>query len=286
MILLSFSRSTTEKMNGRTVAFLSPIWEGLTKAKMALINAFDTSNPTPKFEHQHGFVLSMQEEMQRLRLENQLLLNQLTDLQVILDEKQLLDRQLKDVSQASLEIADILPKESYQKYHQRMKSLLDVKINCMPARVIFRSLDTWNNSLWINVGTDHNIQGKNPIIAKNSPVLVGDSVVGVIDYVGRRQARVRLITDNTLTPSVRVARGGEQDGQVVEHIDFLLHRLKRTKKLIIANEDRESLSALLKELRVQLQPMRAFSLSGKRRIAGVQSSSRSTYRVDFAWYRF
>ena len=81
----------------------------------------------------------------------------------------------------------------------------------IPARVIFRSPGTWNSSLWINIGENTNGDYHRTLIAKNSPVLIGNSVVGVIDYVGKDQSRVRLITDSGLVPSVRVARGGEQN---------------------------------------------------------------------------
>lgn len=74
------------------------------------------------------------------------------------------------------------------------------------AQIIYRSPASWDNSLWVNVGSEYNNKiGKNSI-AVNSPVLVGTSIVGVIDYVGKKQSRVRLITDSKLTPSVRVVR--------------------------------------------------------------------------------
>lgn len=75
------------------------------------------------------------------------------------------------------------------------------------ATVLFRSAHSWNSSLWIDIGQEDNPKEGPKIIGKNSPVLCGDSVVGVIDYVGKKASLVRLITDSGLTPSVRVARG-------------------------------------------------------------------------------
>lgn len=69
------------------------------------------------------------------------------------------------------------------------------------AHVLFRNPSRWNSSLWINKGSLDN-----PLIKKNSPVLSGDSLVGVIDYVGKKASLVRLITDSAISPSVRVAR--------------------------------------------------------------------------------
>jgi len=85
----------------------------------------------------------------------------------------------------------------------------------IPAKVIFRAPGTWDSSLWINVGKTTNAQLGRVVVAHNSPVVVGKSVIGVIDYVGEKQSRVRLITDSGLTPSVRAVR---TQGAVVHHL--------------------------------------------------------------------
>jgi cell shape-determining protein MreC len=69
------------------------------------------------------------------------------------------------------------------------------------ARVIFREPSTWEEGLWINKGALDS-----PLIVKNSPVLSGDIVVGLIDHLGAHQSRVRLITDPNLNPYVRAER--------------------------------------------------------------------------------
>lgn len=106
----------------------------------------------------------------------------------------------------------------------------------LPARIIFRSPSSWNSSLWINVGEQNNDGYASPLIAKNSPVLIGDSVVGVVDYVGKKQSRVRLITDSGLVPAVRVARGYEQNKAMVENISDMLFYLNSHPDFYDANE--------------------------------------------------
>jgi rod shape-determining protein MreC len=69
------------------------------------------------------------------------------------------------------------------------------------AKVVFRPLSTYMSSLWIERGKDC------PLIKKNSPVLSGDTLIGVVEYVGDRASLVRLITDSAVCPSVRVRRG-------------------------------------------------------------------------------
>ena len=91
------------------------------------------------------------------------------------------------------------------------------------GKVIFRSVHSWSSSLWIDVGSDDNRGLPHPIVCKNSPVISGDSVVGVIDYVGTSASLVRLITDSALTPAVRAARGG------LEHMR-MLHLLEELKE--------------------------------------------------------
>jgi rod shape-determining protein MreC len=87
------------------------------------------------------------------------------------------------------------------------------------ARVIFRSPATWNRELWIDVGES------DPFVAKGSPVVIGASVVGVIDSVGPHRSRVRLLSDSTLVPSVRAARGQKQDEDLLFHLDQVVEGL-------------------------------------------------------------
>lgn len=116
----------------------------------------------------------------------------------------------------------------------------------VPALVIFRSPASWNSSLWINVGDIDNPSPENKVIAKNSPVLLNDSLIGVLDYVGKHQSRVRLITDSGISPSVRAVRGGEQDRFLNEQIKVLVEMLERRRNLLF--EDKQDLIKQLKEL--------------------------------------
>ncbi len=70
----------------------------------------------------------------------------------------------------------------------------------LPAQVIFRSPTSWRSTLWVRTPSTTSI-------AYNSPVIHGSSLVGIVDYVGKNIARVRLLTDPSLSPSVRVFRG-------------------------------------------------------------------------------
>lgn len=87
-----------------------------------------------------------------------------------------------------------------------LEKLIGLDSEAMPAKVIYRSPGTWDSSLWINLGQDANLHEDKEIIAKNSPVVAGTSIIGIVDYVGKKQSRVKLITGADLTPSVRAIR--------------------------------------------------------------------------------
>ncbi len=250
LVLMSLSSPLTEKMRGHVVAFLAPIWE-----KWIEMQIFFSHSSMPKFEHESGWILSPQEEMQRIQLENQLLKNELSYLNGLLDYHQHIHRQIETLSSQSSTKLEI-EEENYQRFIQRLKGNIDFKIQAVPARVIFRSLDSWNYSLWINIGEADNESYPMRIIAKNSPVLMGDALVGVIDYVGRHQSRIRLITDPSLALSVRAVRGGEQESLMSEHIDFLLNGLNRKHYSSLTLDNQEVLVRFLKEIQATLQPMK------------------------------
>lgn len=122
----------------------------------------------------------------------------------------------------------------------------------IPAKIIFRSPNTWNSSMWVNVGSEDNELLAIPIIAKNSPVLLGDSVVGVVDYVGKRQSRIRLITDSGLVPSVRVSRGEDQYKFISEQIADLMSFSNAHPELFETITDKKALENQLAHLQAKL----------------------------------
>jgi len=192
---MGLSHPTIEKLRSAIVAMLSPIEE--------------IASPVP-------IELSLEEENRKLKLENQLLANELLYAHQLVDERQ-------------------------SHYKKSPSSPL-----ALPARVIFRSLDFWNNFLWIDVGEADNERLQEQVVVKNSPVLSGHSIVGVIDHVGTHQSKVRLITDSGLCPSVRVARGSIQDTLIAEQAKALINNLKRNKTWAASGTERES---ILKQLR-------------------------------------
>lgn len=106
----------------------------------------------------------------------------------------------------------------------------------LAGKVIFRTVHSWNSTVWIDIGKAHNPKNGPAIITKNSPVLSGNSVVGVIDYVGEKASLVRLITDSGLTPAVRVSRGGAQKARLLALIRELEITLCKESSLFKSKE--------------------------------------------------
>src|SRR5574338_954621 len=79
------------------------------------------------------------------------------------------------------------------KKEQKLKSVtsqLAPTSQYLVGKVIFRAENAWNSCLWIDIGTDDNPETGTKIVDKNSPVLSGDSVIGVIDFVGKKESLV------------------------------------------------------------------------------------------------
>lgn len=190
LICLSLSATTTQKIRGAFVAFLSPLWE-----QIAIHNSKGKNS-----------------EIQRLQLENKQLKNEITKLQKIYEHETVIVKQLYQFPDPTL---SPLTEQHLKELHRQ----LSIQLTAIPGRVIFRSPAAWSSCLWLNVGSADNEKLNRNVIAKNSPVVLGNALVGVVDYVGKHQCRVRLITDSGLTPAVRAVRKrGDQSWHLAKGI--------------------------------------------------------------------
>lgn len=252
IIMLSFSERTSSKIRGNSIALFAPFWEKLLSFKYFL---FNPSKPSP------FSTSSTDEERQRLQLENHLLRQELGEMQKQLADRQLLAMAFTDEQKAS------------QRGIEKINSTLPHRIKSLPARVIFRSFDTWNSSLWINAGESSNRSGEEKNIALNSPVVVGNAIVGLIDYVGRDQSRVCLISDHRLTPSVRSTRGGEQEAYMATLIEQILMQIHHKKNPFLTHDESTQLEKLLVELKNKLNPLKRSWYLAKGQLKGSSSPS-------------
>ncbi len=138
-------------------------------------------------------------ELQKLRQENAFLRVQLERARAWLTNEQ------------RIEALSVWTKEkrSLQKRLHELAARLDAELRSMPAQVVLRDPASWSSTLWIDVGNKDNEERGARVIAVHSPVLVGNSLIGVVEYVGTRCSRVRLITDPKLVISVCGSLGKE-----------------------------------------------------------------------------
>jgi hypothetical protein len=102
---------------------------------------------------------------------------------------------------------------------------LKEKYASIVAEVTLRTTTPWTGVLWVDKGS------KTPDlpfpIRRNAPVLVGSTLVGIVDFVGSYSSRVRLLSDPALHPAVRVVRGGYRDRQAIfmaQELELMLHK--------------------------------------------------------------
>lgn len=233
LALMSLPKRSTEIIKSSTVALLTPLWQLLVPTKTA----------APPAEGQEGSESTDSDALQRLQLENAMLSQEIAHI------KEAIQHELKLISQFGLlkntpegqERLAFLQK----RFRRDLQKVMQRHLEAVPARVIFRAASSWSSSLWIDVGTTTNeVLGKT-VVAKNSPVVVGSAVVGVVDYVGKAQARVKLITDSGLTPSVRVLRGAAQDEMHREKLDDLLQALDQHRSPLLPDPQEQQLLAQL-----------------------------------------
>lgn len=184
-----------DNLRGNTVALMAPFWQTLVSMKIFLQAPFDSFSASDE-------VQTKDQEIQRLLLENQLLGNELAYLKELVEEEHEIQNQLLDEA-----IARSLSKQELNRHQKELLDHFHLRLIHIPARVIYRPINAWNSSLWVDKGEADNRELNRMVIGKNSPVVIGTSVVGVVDYVGEKQSRIRLITDSHLNLSVRIQRG-------------------------------------------------------------------------------
>lgn len=195
LVLLSLPTFFTQGARGFAVASFSPLWKELVDVKVIL-------QSVERYQAEDDVLSTKDQEIQRLLLENQLLGNEIERLKEIVEEEHQLYQQFNDEP-----VLKDVSKKIVSKHQKEILDLFELELSHIPAKVIYRPLNTWNSSLWIDKGEADNRKLGRIVISKNSPVVIGTSVVGVVEEVNENQSRITLITDARLNPSVRVKRG-------------------------------------------------------------------------------
>ena len=224
LLILSVPPRTVEVVRSGCIATLAPLWQLLATTQVVLPESSGSDE-------------TLKEAYLQLQLENATLTREVEKLQSLFYQELRLLAQFK---------ADHALVDSHG---SNAAQLIDLQLAAIPAQVIFRSPTSWNSTAWINIGSrDSNS------IAHNSPVVVGNAVVGIVDYIGKHQSRVRLISDAGLTPAVRAARGHHHQRQLLEATQQLQAILATCPSLFNDTKEHKRWLQRLENLKKQVPP--------------------------------
>ena len=190
-------------------------------------------------------------EIEALQLENILLSTQIQQVGDFLTQEERVEsqfKQLQALQQASNEIKDSEQKDFFSRREAVLLKRLKKQLMSLNGKVIYREPSFWNSHLWIDLGEKDNKAVQEKIICINSPVVLGNMALGVIDYVGEKKSRVRLITDSSLSLSARVVRGGEQNKTLLDNMLSLIDQLKVREDLFFSEEEQNNTLHILQGL--------------------------------------
>ena len=240
MLLISASPQLVESLRGGAIACISPVW-GKTAQLGTLFHK--TSFSKKKNEKNKS------PDQLQLSLENRLLTSQIESVYEWLSFEERIGENIKFLREVSKDKHDDLYwNEFFRRRSEEMKQILEIELQSVPAKVVFRDPTSWSSCVWINVGQDTNDQLGRLIVGKNSPVVLGESLIGVVEYVGKKHSRIRLISDSGLVPSVRAIRGASQDRYLMKMAYSLLERVHSHENIFSLESKKEDFINLLTEM--------------------------------------
>lgn len=195
------------------------------------------------------------EEIDHLRLENHLLATQLRQVSEFLTSDEKIEEEFKrwDLLSEAKADKDSSQREFFKRREELLLKRLEQELTSINAKVVYREPISWSSLLWIDVGSEDNKKVGKEVVALNSPVLKGNVIIGVVDYVGSARSRVRLVTDTSLSLSVRVLRGGLQNKALLDHLMALSDELKLREDLFFSAEEQQNTLFILSHLKENLK---------------------------------
>lgn len=186
------------------------------------------------------------EKLEKLSLENLLLTKQLEKVKEYLLSEDRLDRQVKKYEEIGMD--PLLTKEFVQRREKEFLDRISLEAFQVPAEVVYRDPAFWSSYVWINIGQKDNRKYGEEIISVDSPVVLGNHLVGVVDHVGETVSRVCLITSSTLTTAVRVIRGSTQNKLLMDDLALMIEKLKFSEDVFFSEEEQKNTLHILGDL--------------------------------------
>ncbi len=259
--VMSAPKSTSDGLRNVMICGLSPCWKKINEFQEKSRLFFSPAGRDKENPQESLLIEALKEENRQLRMQ----IEQIR--QWILNEDRL-DEQFARFRELNPTFSEGAFKDFVIRRNRELSQSLEVEMQSIPAQVVFRDPASWSCSLWINVGEQTNRQLHKELVAVNSPVLWKGSLVGIVEYVGRQESRVRLITDSRLHLSVRAIRGKERNRYLLEHLESLLMGLQTQKNAIVQDESFQILIAQLIAVKAILEKSSGDILLAKGEIYG------------------
>jgi rod shape-determining protein MreC len=191
-------------------------------------------------------------ELESLHRENQQLQRQIENLRQWLLQEDRLEEQMQRIKSIDLSAVEGEKKSFFARRHKQMTHLLTMQTKAAFARVIFREPCCWSSFIWINVGKKTNKLLQEELVAKGSPVVIGNSLVGVVEEVFEARSKVRLVTDANLAISVRALRGERQQEILKEKLGAISFLLQTKSDLFSSKKEQEDFFSTLQKISSKL----------------------------------
>lgn len=246
--LLSLPSSLTRSARHMAVATLSPSWRAVHAIKQGAM--YLCTLPTVR----SGSDEEMKKQIEEIYRENQTLHGQVESMRQWLLCEDRIEEQLIRLKQLGIKAEeDPSWRDYYTKRSEQIARLLELQSQALSAKVIFREPALWSSFVWVNIGEKHNKLLGKMVVAKNSPVVVGNSLVGIVEEVRGSQSKVRLITDASLVPAVRAYRGQQQNTYLWQQLESVLYQLEERKDLFDSLEEKQYFLAFVNKLKVKME---------------------------------
>ncbi len=130
---------------------------------------------------QNTNVEKLLQEKEALHRENRSLNEQMDPIRKWLLSEDRLEEQMQRIRS----IDPLETEEKWKDYFRRRKfhlsELLKLQLKAIPAKVIYRDPASWSSFVWLGVGEKHNRALQEPVIAKNSPVVMENVLVEIVE---------------------------------------------------------------------------------------------------------
>jgi len=217
---------------------------------------------------------SKSDEVESLRLENSLLSSQIQEVGDFLTSEERIETQFKlldSLKEKQEETSSFEEKSFFERRENLLLSRLKKQLMSLNGKVIYREPSFWSSAVWIDIGEKDNRALQEKIIDINSPVLVGNVIVGVVDLVAEKKSRVRLITDASVSVSVRAIRGAFQNKVLLDSMQQLSHQLSLREDLFFSSEEQKNTLNILSHLENNLKATVSEKYLAKGEIRGSSS---------------